>query len=68
MYQVYDAELANDSTLKMTIVSPDGDNNFPGTVTATTTYVIKSDNTLDITWEATTDKETIINQLFQPQW
>ncbi len=62
MYQVYDAELANDSTLKMTIVSPDGDNNFPGTVTATTTYVIKSDNTLDITWEATTDKETIINQ------
>ena len=48
MYQVYDAELANDSTLKMTIVSPDGDNNFPGTVTATTTYVIKSDNTLDI--------------------
>ena len=62
MYQVYDAEQVNDSTLKMTIVSPDGDNNFPGTVTATTTYTLLSNNTLDIVWEATTDKETIINQ------
>lgn len=62
MYQVYDAEQPNDSTLKFTIVSPDGDNNFPGTVTATTTYTLLSNNTLDITWEATTDKETIINQ------
>ena len=62
MYQVYDAEQLNDSTLKCTIVSPDGDNGFPGTVTATTTYTVLSNNTLDIQWEATTDKETIINQ------
>lgn len=61
MYQVYDAEQKNDSTLKITIVSPDGDNNFPGEVTATTTFTVKDDNTLDIVFEATTDKETIIN-------
>ncbi len=61
MYQVYDAEQPNDSTLKLTIVSPDGDNGFPGTVTATTTYTLLSDNTLDILFEAETDKETIIN-------
>ncbi len=61
MYQVYDAEQPNDSTLKLTIISPDGDNGFPGTVTATTTYTVLSNNTLDITFEATTDKETVIN-------
>ena len=61
MYQVYDAEQPNDSTLRLIIVSPDGDNGFPGTVTATTTYTAMSNNTLDITFEATTDKETVIN-------
>ena len=61
-YQVYDAEQPDDQTLKLTIVSPDGDNGFPGEVTATTTYRLTDDNTLDITWEATTTKETVINQ------
>ena len=61
MHQVYDAEQIGDSVLKLTIVAPDGENGFPGTVTATTTYTVKADNTLDITFEATTDKETIIN-------
>ena len=61
-YQVYDAEQIDDRTLKLTIVSPDGDNGFPGEVTAITTYTLTDDNTLDITWEATTTKETVINQ------
>jgi len=59
---VYDAEQPDDHTLKLTIVAPDGENGFPGTVTAITTYRVTDDNTLDITWEATTDKPTIINQ------
>ena len=62
MNRVYDVLEANDSVLKLQIVSPDGDNGFPGTVTAVTTYRLTADNTLDITWEATTDKETVINQ------
>jgi aldose 1-epimerase len=61
MHKVYDAEQIGDSILKLTIVSPDGDNGFPGTVTATTIYKVTADNMLDITFEATTDKETIIN-------
>ena len=61
-YQVYDAEQIDDQTIKLTIVSPDGDNGFPGEVTAITTYTLTDDNVLDITWDATTDKETIINQ------
>ena len=62
MNQVYDAEQIGDSILKLTIVAADGENGFPGTVTAVTTYKLTADNTLDMTWEATTDEETIINQ------
>lgn len=59
-YQVYDAEQVDESTLKLTIVSPDGDNNFPGEVTAVATYKLTAD-ALDCTYEATTTKPTVIN-------
>ena len=62
MNQVYDAEKIGDSILRLTIVAQDGENGFPGKVTATTIYKVCSDNMLDITWEAETDKPTIINQ------
>ena len=59
---VYKAEQVDSTTLKLTINAVDGENGFPGNVTAVTTYKIVDGNTLDITWEATTDKPTIINQ------
>lgn len=60
-YKVYDAALKNDSTLELSLLSEDGDNNFPGNVKATVIYTLKSDNSLDIAYHATTDKETVIN-------
>lgn len=60
-YQVYDVVENNDSTLKLTIASPDGDNGFPGNVKATVTYTLTSNNALDIAFEGTTDKTTVIN-------
>lgn len=60
-YRVYSAEQPNDSTLKLTIVSPDGDNQFPGNLTATVTYTLTNDNALDIKYSATTDKPTVVN-------
>ena len=62
MNQVYEAEQIGDSILKLTIVAADGENGFPGKVMAVTTYKVTADNILDITWEAETDKPTIINQ------
>ena len=62
MNQVYDVVEANDSLIKLQINAADGENGFPGNVVATTTYKVTADNVLDITWEATTDKPTIINQ------
>ena len=62
MHQVYDAEQIGDSVLKLTIVAAAGENGFPGKVMAVTTYKVTNDNILDMTWEAETDKQTIINQ------
>lgn len=60
-YRVYKAEQKNDTTLVLTIDSKDGDNGYPGNLTATVTYVLRADNALDISYSATTDKPTIIN-------
>ena len=40
MNQVYDAEQVDATTLKLTLKAPDGENGFPGNVTATTTYKV----------------------------
>ncbi len=60
-YQVYDAKLVNDTCIELTRISPDGDSNFPGKVTAKVTYTLTADNAINISYEATTDKKTVIN-------
>ncbi len=60
-YQTYTAEQVDAHTLRMTLVSPDGDNGFPGQVTASCTYTLGDDNTLRLDYEATTTKPTVIN-------
>lgn len=59
--KVYDIQTKTDSSVTFAIVASDGENGFPGTVKATATYVVTSNNTLDITFGATTDKETVVN-------
>lgn len=59
--RVFKAHDANANSVKMTLVSPDGDANYPGAVTATITYTLTDDNAIDIKYEATTDKKTVIN-------
>ena len=60
-YQVYKAKPVSNTSIAMTRFSPDGDANYPGNVTATVTYTLTEDNAIDIRYEATTDKKTIIN-------
>ena len=60
-YQVYAGKQLNDSTVEMSLVSLNGDNAFPGTVRATVRYTLTADNAIDIRYEATTDKKTVIN-------
>lgn len=60
-YQVYEGSKLNDSTMILKMDSPNGDQNFPGHVLAQITYTLLSNNSLDIRYEATTNKKTIIN-------
>ena len=60
-YQVYEVVEADAKHVKLQRNSPDGDNNFPGNVTACVTYTLTEDNAIDIAYEATTDKATVIN-------
>lgn len=60
-YKVYDVLEADGSHLKLRIVSPDGDADFPGNVTADITFTLTEENAIDIRYEATSDAPTIIN-------
>jgi aldose 1-epimerase len=42
-------------------VDPDGHNGFPGEVRATVAYTLRAEGALEIEWEATTTKPTVIN-------
>lgn len=61
LHKIYEVKSKNDSSVVFAITAKDGENGFPGTVKATATYTVKSNNTLDIVFQATTDKETVIN-------
>lgn len=60
-YKVYEAKQLNDTQLELVLNSPDGDSNFPGNVVAKVVYTLTEDNAVDIAYEATTDKKTVIN-------
>ena len=42
-------------------LSPDGEEGYPGNLDVTVTYTLTDDNELKISYEATTDKKTIVN-------
>ncbi len=60
-YQVFKTNQLDAQTIKLTVESPDGDNNFPGNVVASVTYTLTEDNAIDIKYDATTDQKTVIN-------
>lgn len=60
-YKVYEAKQLGETQLELMLNSPDGDSNFPGNVVAKVTYTLTEDNAIDIAYEATTDKTTVIN-------
>jgi aldose 1-epimerase len=68
---IWDAEpkeTKDGPSLKLTHVSKDGEENYPGTVTATTLYTLTNDNELRVDMSATTDKPTLINMAHHSYW
>jgi aldose 1-epimerase len=52
---------AGDAGVTFRLVSPDGDQGFPGTVTIDVTYTLTDNNDFRIDYKAITDKDTVIN-------
>lgn len=50
-----------DNGVKFTYVKEDGEGGHPANVTISTTYKLTDDNTIKIIYEATTDKDTVLN-------
>ena len=60
-YVVWDARQMGDSSLELTYFSKDMEEGFPGNLNVSVTYTVTNDNSLRIHYEATTDKETVVN-------
>jgi aldose 1-epimerase len=61
VWKVLSAKAGPTASVTFGYVSPDGEEGYPGTVTATATYALDEQNNLTITYGATTDKPTIVN-------
>ena len=59
--KVWKVEEATNSVLKLSYTSPDGEEGYPGTLKCVVTYTLKDDNGLQIDYEATTNKPTVVN-------
>ena len=61
-------ESDNSAGVKLTYVSRDGEEGYPGNLTATVVYSVSKDNELKIDYTATTDKPTPVNLTNHCYW
>ena len=68
--RVWDAEeIRRDAAgVRLSRVSPDGEESYPGTLTAAVSYVLDDDNRLRIDYRAESDRPTIINLTNHTYW
>ena len=58
--QIWTVESLTDNQAVLSLVSPDGQENYPGTLTVTVTYTLTQEG-LSIAYRATTDADTLCN-------
>ena len=54
--------------VRLTRISPDGEEGYPGTLTAAVTYLLDDDDRLRIDYRAETDRPTIVNLTNHTYW
>ncbi len=57
----WDAEITGELSLRFTLVSPDGDQGFPGNLTAQVEFTLTEQNAVEIRYTAETDKACPVN-------
>jgi aldose 1-epimerase len=68
VWEASDVSDRDDAALELTLVSPAGDQGFPGTLTTTVTYTLDDDARLTVHYEATTDAPTVVNLTQHTYW
>jgi len=71
MKKVWKSESFSDKDrvgVKLTYVSPDGEEGYPGALKTTVTYALTDTNELHMDYEATTDKATVLNLTNHAYW
>ncbi|MCX2574952.1 aldose epimerase family protein [Pedobacter sandarakinus] len=58
---VWDAKQINPQTVQFSYLSKDGEEGFPGNLNVMVTYTLTDDNELKMDYQATTDKNTVLN-------
>ncbi len=64
---VWDAHQTSDSSLELTMTSPDGDMGFPGNLKVTVDYEL-AQSALHLSYAASTDKKTVVNLTNHAYW
>src|SRR3954462_14299654 len=54
--------------VRLSLISPDGDQGYPGTLTVAVTYTLDNTNRIHIDYQATTNKPTVINLTNHAYW
>lgn len=60
--------IAGAAGVRLRYTSPNSEEGYPGTLTARVTYTLNSRNELDVDYEATTDKPTVVNLTQHSYW
>jgi aldose 1-epimerase len=62
------ADTTDGPSIELTYVSEDGDEGYPGTVTARTVYTLTHNNELKVEMQATADRTTVVNTAHHSYW
>jgi len=61
IWQAKPSQKTDEVALELSLLSPDGDEGYPGNLSMTVTYRLNNDNALRIDYRATTDQPTLCN-------